>query len=93
MSTDKQLDLILANSQMLIIRQVLQNSINDIKFNNPHRVDLITGMEKRLLELCEIQMTYIRLEDDHKAVIKKIYELHKENLELKKQVQELKEFI
>jgi hypothetical protein len=93
MSTDKQLDLILANSQMLIIRQVLQNSINDIKFNNPHRTDLIIGMEKRLLELCEIQMTYMRLEDDHKSVIKKLYELHAENLALKKEVQELKQFL
>lgn len=93
MTNDKQLDLILANSQMLIIRQVLQNSINDIKHNNPHRVDLIGSMEQRLQDLCEIQMTYLRLEDDHKAVIKKIYELHKENLELKKENTELKKLL
>lgn len=89
----KQLDLLLANSQMRMIKLVLQNSITDIKENNPHRVDLISSMEKRLAELHEIHLTYMRLENEHKLVISKMYDLHRENLELKKQNKELNEML
>jgi hypothetical protein len=83
----------LANSQMRMIKLVLQNSINDIKENNPHRMDLIQSMEKRLAELHEIHLTYLRLENEHKMIITKLYDLHRENLELKKQNKDLNEII
>jgi hypothetical protein len=89
----KELDLMLANSQMRMIKLVLQNSINDIKENNPHRMDLIQSMEKRLAELHEIHLTYLRLENEHKMIITKLYDLHRENLELKKQNKDLNEII
>ncbi len=89
----KELDLMLANSQMRMIKLVLQNSINDIRENNPHRMDLIQSMEKRLAELHEIHLTYLRLENEHKMIITKLYDLHRENLELKKQIKDLNEFI
>lgn len=89
----KELDLMLANSQMRMIKLVLQNSINDIKENNPHRIDLIQSMEKRLAELHEIHLTYLRLENEHQMIITKLYDLHRENLELKKQNKDLNEMI
>jgi hypothetical protein len=47
-------------------------------------------METRQMELKEAMLTFYRVCEDHKQVVKKYYALHIENLELKKQVNDLK---
>jgi hypothetical protein len=90
MTKDKQLDILTAQINLRTLDKALELSIEDIKRNHPTRLDLITPMETRLVELKEAQLVFLRLHTDHEATIKKIYALHTENLTLKKQVNDLK---
>jgi hypothetical protein len=90
MTKDKQLDILTAQINLRTLDKALELSIEDIKRNHPTRLDLITPMEIRLVELKEAQLVFLRLHTDHEATIKKIYALHTENLTLKKQVNDLK---
>lgn len=90
MTKDKQLDILTAQINLRTLDKAIALSIEDIKRNHPTRLDLITPMEARLVELKEAQLVFQRLISDHDAVIKKIYSIHTENLELKKQVNDLK---
>jgi len=90
MTKDKQLDILTAQLNLRTLDKALEMSIEDIKRNHPTRLDLIGPMEARLIELKEAQLVFQRLISDHEATIKKIYKIHTENLELKKQVNDLK---
>jgi len=90
MTKDKQLDILTAQINLRTLDKAIELSIEDIRRNYPTRLDLIEPMETRLIELKETELVFQRLVSDHEATIKKIYALHTENLELKKQVNELK---
>jgi len=89
----KQLDIILAHSQLLMLRRVLISSIDEIKEKHPTRIDLISSMEKRTQELMEATIVFHKLEKEHNQVLKKLYSLHEDNLRLKKENKELKELL
>jgi hypothetical protein len=86
----KELDILTAQINLRTLDQALSMSIDDLKAKHAHRVDLIKPMETRQMELKEAMLTFYRVCEDHKQVIKKLYALHTENLELKKQVNDLK---
>ena len=90
MTKDKQLDILTAQINLRTLDKAMQLSIDEIRRNHPTRLDLIGPMETRLIELKESQLVFQRLISDHEMTIKKIYSIHKENLELKKQVNDLK---
>jgi hypothetical protein len=90
MTKDKQLDILTAQINLRTLDKAIELSIDEIRRNHPTRLDLIVPMELRLLELKEAQLVFQRLISDHESAIKKIYSIHTENLELKKQVNELK---
>lgn len=89
----KDLDILTAQINLQTLDKAMTMSIEDIKKNHSHRVDLIEPMEERLIELKETMLVFYRICEDHKEVIKKIYSLHEENLRLKKENKELKELI
>jgi len=86
----KDLDILTAQINLQTLDKALTLSIEDLKAKHSHRVDLIQPMETRSIELKEAMLTFYRVCEDHKQVIKKYYALHTENLELKKQVNDLK---
>jgi len=86
----KDLDILTAQINLQTLDKALSMSIDDLKAKHSHRVDLIEPMETRSIELKEAMLTFYRVCEDHKQVIKKLYALHTENLELKKQVNDLK---
>jgi len=86
----KDLDILTAQINLQTLDKALSMSIDDLKAKHSHRVDLIEPMETRSIELKEAMLTFYRVCEDHKQVIKKLYALHAENLELKKQVNDLK---
>jgi hypothetical protein len=86
----KELDILTAQINLRTLDQALSMSIDDLKAKHAHRVDLIKPMEERQIELKEAMLTFYRVCEDHKQVVKKYYALHTENLELKKQVNDLK---
>jgi len=86
----KELDILTAQINLRTLDQALSMSIDDLKAKHAHRVDLIKPMETRQIELKEAMLTFYRVCEDHKQVITKLYALHAENLELKKQVNDLK---
>jgi len=86
----KELDILTAQINLQTLDKALSMSIEDLKAKHSHRVDLIEPMETRSIELKQAMLTFYRVCEDHKQVIKKLYALHTENLELKKQVNDLK---
>jgi len=89
----KELDILTAQINLRTLDRALSMSIDDLKTKHTHRVDLIKPMEERQIELKEAMLTFYRVCEDHKQVIKKVYALHEENLRLKTENTELKKFI
>ena len=89
----KELDILTAQINLRTLDQALSMSIDDLKTKHTHRVDLIKPMETRQIELKEAMLTFYRVCEDHKQVIKKVYALHEENLRLRDENTELKKFI
>lgn len=89
----KDLDILTAQINLQTLDKALTLSIDDLKAKHAHRVDLIEPMETRLIELKESMLTFYRVCEDHKQVIKKVYALHEENLRLKNENTELKKLL
>lgn len=89
----KELDILTAQINLQTLDKALSISVEDLKTNHAHRVDLIEPMQARLIELKEAMLVFYRVCEDHKKVIKKVYSLHEENLRLKTENTELKKLI
>jgi hypothetical protein len=89
----KELDILTAQINLRTLDQALSMSIDDLKTKHTHRVDLIKPMEERQIELKEAMLTFYRVCEDHKQVVKKYYSVFEENLRLKTENTELKKFI
>lgn len=89
----KELDILTAQINLQTLDKALSMSIEDLKAKHAHRVDLIKPMETRQIELKEAMLTFYRVCEDHKQVIKKVYALHEENLRLTKENNELKKLL
>ena len=89
----KELDILTAQINLQTLDNALSISIEDLKAKHSHRVDLIEPMETRQIELKEAMLTFYRVCEDHKQVIKKVYALHEENLRLRDENTELKKLL
>jgi hypothetical protein len=89
----KELDILTAQINLRTLDQALSMSIDDLKTKHAHRVDLIKPMETRQIELKEAMLTFYRVCEDHKQVVKKYYFVFEENLRLRDENTELKKFI
>jgi hypothetical protein len=89
----KELDILTAQINLRTLDQALRMSIDDLKTKHAHRVDLIKPMETRQIELKEAMLTFYRVCEDHKQVVKKYYSVFEENLRLQTENTELKKFI
>jgi hypothetical protein len=89
----KELDILTAQINLRTLDRALTMSIDDLKTKHTHRVDLIKPMEERQIELKEAMLTFYRVCEDHKQVIKKYYSVFEENLRLRTENTELKKFI
>jgi hypothetical protein len=89
----KELDILTAQINLRTLDQALSMSIDDLKAKHAHRVDLIKPMETRQIELKEAMLTFYRVCEDHKQVVKKYYAVFEENLRLRNENTELKKFI
>jgi len=89
----KELDILTAQINLRTLDQALSMSIDDLKTKHAHRVDLIKPMETRSVELKEAMLTFYRVCEDHKQVVKKYYSVFEENLRLRNENTELKKFI
>lgn len=86
----KDLDILTAQINLRTLDKALTMSIEDLKAKHTHRVDLIKPMETRQIELKEAMLTFYRVCEDHKQVIKKYYSVYEENLRLRKEINDLK---
>jgi hypothetical protein len=89
----KELDILTAQINLRTLDRALTMSIDDLKTKHTHRVDLIKPMEQRQIELKEAMLTFYRVCEDHKQVVKKYYSVFEENLRLRTENTELKKFI
>ena len=89
----KELDILTAQINLRALDQALTMSIEDLKAKHAHRVDLIKPMETRQIEFKEAMLTFYRVCEDHKQVIKKYYSVYEENLRLKNENTELKKLL
>ena len=89
----KDLDILTAQINLQTLDKALAMSIEDLKKNHPHRIDLIEPMEERLIELKESMLVFYRVCEDHKQVIKKYYSVYEENLRVKNENTELKKLL
>jgi hypothetical protein len=89
----KELDILTAQINLRTLDQALSMSIDDLKTKHAHRVDLIKPMETRQIELKEAMLTFYRMCEDHKQVVKKYYGVFEENLRLRNENTELKKLI
>ena len=89
----KELDILTAQINLRTLDQALSMSIDDLKTKHAHRVDLIKPMEERQIELKEAMLTFYRVCEDHKQIVKKYYSVFEENLRLRNENTELKKFI
>jgi len=89
----KELDILTAQINLRTLDEALSMSIDDLKTKHAHRVDLIKPMETRQIELKEAMLTFYRVCEDHKQVVKKYYSVFEENLRLRNENTELKKFI
>ncbi len=89
----KELDILTAQINLRTLDRALTMSIDDLKTKHTHRVDLIKPMEERQIELKEAMLTFYRVCEDHKQVVKKYYSVFEENLRLRTENTELKKFI
>jgi hypothetical protein len=89
----KELDILTAQINLRTLDRALTMSIDDLKTKHAHRVDLIKPMETRQIELKEAMLTFYRVCEDHKQVVKKYYSVFEENLRLRTENTELKKFI
>jgi hypothetical protein len=89
----KDLDILTAQINLQTLDKALTLSIEDLKAKHSHRIDLIKPMEARQMELKEAMLTFYRVCEDHKQVVKKYYAVYEENLRLRDENTELKKFI
>jgi hypothetical protein len=71
----------------------LKVSIDDIKFKNPHRTDLINSMQQTLNEVTSSILTFELLEKEFRTARQMNFNLERLNLELKQEVKDLKKQI
>ena len=94
------IDIYLAQTNLSLTIQKLRLSINDIIEKHPTRTDLIDSMEKTIKDLIEAKVTFMSLEKNYRSAKENCFDyafiistIQKENEELKKQNNELKELL
>jgi hypothetical protein len=93
LSKMKELDILLAHTQLDVLRKAIISSLDEIREKHPNRLDLIDSMNQKSIDLMEAHLVFHALEKEHKEVISKMYSLHLENQKLSKENKELKELL
>jgi len=85
------IDIIRAQINITSIIESLKFTINEIKEKNPKRKDFINGMEKHIIQMNEVYLTFKELNKEYELLSKMNFNYHKENMELKFQLEKLQE--
>jgi hypothetical protein len=84
------LETIHAQANLTAIIHALKISIADVKEKRPTATDYITGMEKHLKAMSETFLVLQESEKELRTLREIIYNYHRENIELKSEVEKLK---
>lgn len=85
------LETINAQGNLTAIIHALKLSISDVKEKRPTATDYIEGMEKHLAAMSETFLTLQQYEKEIRTMREIMYNYHRENVELKQQIDKLKE--
>lgn len=84
------LELIHAQSNLTAIIHSLKLSIDEVKEKRPAATDYITGMEKHFKAMSETFLVLQESEKELRTLREIVYNYHRENVELKSEVEKLK---
>jgi predicted RNase H-like nuclease (RuvC/YqgF family) len=85
------LETVHAQANLTAIIQALKLSIADVTEKRPQATDYINGMNKHLKAMSETFITLQEYEKEIRTLREIIYNYHRENAELKHQIDKLKE--
>jgi hypothetical protein len=85
------IDIIRAQINITSIIESLKFTINEIKEKNPKRKDFINGMEKHIIQMNEVYLTFKELNKEYELLSKMNFNYHKENMEFRFEIEKLKE--
>jgi uncharacterized protein YicC (UPF0701 family) len=85
------LDIIYTQTVMNAVILSMELSIEDLKNKNPHRTDLIEGMDKHAKAMREAIFNVREMEKELRTIKSISYNYHRENMELKFERDQLKE--
>ncbi len=85
------LNIINAQTNIIAIVESLKFTVKEIKENNPDKKSFINGMQKHINQMNEVYVTFKELNKEYELLSKMNFNYHKENMELKFQLEKLKE--
>lgn len=80
----------LAYSKLNVASYALAISLDDIQKKYPKRTDLIESMSKHLEGIREAMIAFKSLESDNRTLNRLNFNYHKQNMELKYEIEKLK---
>lgn len=87
----EQLDIILAKSNVTAIIHSLRMSIDEVTEKRPNATDYIEGMNKHLKSMLDVYATIEQMETEISTMRSVMYNYHRENMEMRLDIKNLKE--
>jgi len=87
----EQLEIILAKSNVTAIIHSLRMSIDDVTEKRPTATDYIDGMNKHMKSMLDVYGTIEAMEHEISSMRSIMYNYHRENMEMKLEMKQLKE--
>jgi hypothetical protein len=87
----EQLDLILAKSNVTAIIHSLRISIDEVKEKRPNATDYIDGMNKHMKSMLDVYSAIEQMEMEISTMRSVMYNYHRENMEMRLEIKNLKE--
>lgn len=85
------LEIINAQTNILAIIESLKFTVSELKEKNPERKVFIQGMEKHLRQMNETFLIFKQQSKEFDTLQKMNFNFHKENMELRYEIEKLKE--
>ena len=91
MGTTDRLDIIYSLTSILAIKESMSISILELeKSTNPKAIEYIKGMKNHITKMGEVYLTVRSLEDEIRILNRMNFNYHKENMDLRNQINDLK---
>jgi hypothetical protein len=85
------LDVIIAQTNIIAIIESLKFTLSEVKEKSPERKEFIQGMQKHLNQMNETYRIFKQFSKEFDTLQKMNFNFHKENMELRFEMEKLKE--